>query len=113
MKYKTHNVKLVTIERDLEVSDVPCQTIDCTLCCEMLSPYLTENEVKSGKYIFTLMNNDVDPMKPIIAIPRTETGCIYFGVDRRCKIYEDRPLACRQFDCRKGHHPRIPNQFEK
>ena len=27
-------------------------------------------------------------------------------VDGKCSIYEDRPLACRQFDCRKGHHPK-------
>lgn len=113
MKLKTHHVKAITIERDIEVSDVPCQKIDCTLCCEMLSPYLTEAEMKSGKYIFTFMNNDADPFTPVIAVPRVETGCIYFGADRKCKIYEDRPLACRQFDCRKGHHPKIPNQFEQ
>lgn len=113
MKLKTHNIKAITIERDIEVSDVPCTQINCTLCCELLSPYLTESEMKSGKYIFTFIENPVDPMTPIIAVPKMNGGCVYFGSDRKCKIYEDRPLACRQFDCRKGHHPKIPNQFEK
>jgi Fe-S-cluster containining protein len=113
MKFVTHDIKAITIERDIEESDVPCTKIGCTLCCEILSPYLTEREMKSGKYIFTFMENPANPNVPVIAIPRIETGCIYFGADKRCKIYNDRPLACRQFDCRKGHHPKIENQFEK
>lgn len=32
-------------------------------------------------------------------------GCSQFK-DGKCSIYEDRPVACRQFDCRKGHHPK-------
>jgi Fe-S-cluster containining protein len=34
-------------------------------------------------------------------------GCAMFSIkENKCTIYEDRPIACRQFDCRKGHHPK-------
>jgi len=26
-------------------------------------------------------------------------------IDGKCSIYEYRPKSCRQFDCRKHHHP--------
>ncbi len=108
--YKTYEFKAATIERDLPESDVPCQTINCTLCCELLSPYLTESEFKSGKYVYTFLNSD-DPTKPVIAVPKSKNGCFYLGEDKRCTIYNDRPLACRQFDCRQGHHPKINDMF--
>lgn len=109
---KTHTFKATTIERELPESDVPCQTISCTKCCEKLSPYLTETEFKSGKYVYTFLTSG-DPEKPVIAVPKTSRGCFYLSEDKLCTIYEDRPLACRQFDCRLGHHPKIPNMFER
>ena len=31
---------------------------------------------------------------------RQETGrCAFLGDDNRCTVYDDRPLACRQFEC--------------
>lgn len=109
--YKTHRFAAATIERALPEADVPCSTINCTLCCELLSPYLTEQEFKSGKYIYTFLDGG-DPNKPVIAVPKTERGCIYLSPEKKCTIYNDRPLACRQFDCREGHHPKIMNQFK-
>jgi Fe-S-cluster containining protein len=50
---------------------------------------------------------------PAIAIPRTERGCIYLDHNKRCTIYDIRPKACRQFDCRLNHSPVITNKFEK
>jgi Fe-S-cluster containining protein len=111
MIYKTYEIKVATLERDLPESDVPCQSINCTQCCEKLSPFLTETEFKSGKYIYTLINGG-DADKPFICIPRTEFGCIYLDQNKQCTIYEIRPLACRQFDCRLNHSPIIKNQFE-
>lgn len=110
MKYKTIQIRALLIERDLAESDVPCTSIECTECCEKLSPYLTEEEFGSGKYIYTLLNSG-DPEKPAIAIPRTEHGCIYLSQEKTCTIYHYRPLACRQFDCRQNHSPKISNKF--
>lgn len=104
MKFKTYNIKVVTIDRDdLEESNVPCG--DCHACCIELSPILTENEFKIGKYIYTLLNSGNNNL-PVISVPRNEKGCIYFDGEK-CTIYNDRPLACRQFDCRKGHYIKL------
>ena len=110
MKYKTFYLKAATLERDLPDSDVPCTTVSCTECCEKLSPFLTEEEFKSGKYIYTFVDVG-DPEKPSIAIPRTDRGCVYLEHNKKCTIYEIRPRACRQFDCRQNHHPKISNKF--
>ena len=111
MKYKTFYLKAVTIERDIPESDVPCHEKSCTECCERLSPYLTDEEFDSGKYIYTFLNVG-DNEKPAIAIPRTDRGCIYLDHNKKCTIYDIRPKACRQFDCRLGHSPIITNKFE-
>lgn len=103
MIFKTYNIQAVSIERDYPGSDVPCGS--CVECCVKLSPYLTPEEFQSGKYVYTFLNSPNNTI-PCIAIPRDEEGCFYLDkTTRKCKIYEDRPKACRQFDCRKGHYP--------
>lgn len=111
MIYKTFEIKAIAIERDIPYSDVPCHSVNCTECCERLSPYLTPEEFASGKYIYSFIDSGGD--KPTIAIPRTEQGCVYLDHNKRCTIYDIRPKACRQFDCRLNHSPVITNKFEK
>lgn len=110
MKYKTYEIKAVCIERDIPESDVPCKSVNCVECCVRLSPYLTPEEFESGKYIYTFVHSG-DPGKPAVVIPRTERGCIYLDENKQCTIYDIRPVACRQFDCRLNHHPTIENKF--
>lgn len=112
MKKKTYDIKLVAVTHELPISTVPCQTINCTQCCELLSPYLTEEEFESGKYVYTLMKDPSSDL-PVIAVPRTEQGCFYLSPDKKCTIYNDRPLACKQFDCRQQHHSKIQNKFKE
>jgi Fe-S-cluster containining protein len=112
MKYQTFSMKAVAIERDLPDSDVPCDSVGCTECCERLAPYLTPEEFTSGQYLYTFVK-DGDPDKPLIAVPKTEHGCVYLDHNKKCTIYDRRPRACRQFDCRLNHHPKIINKFEK
>lgn len=114
MKYKTIYLKAAIIETDFPDSDVACTTIGCTDCCERLSPFLTEAEFQSGKYIYTFIDTG-DSDKPTIAIPRTVNGCIYLSHDKQCTIYDHRPKSCRQFDCRSPStsHPSIRNRFEE
>ncbi len=101
MIFKSFTFTAITIERDIPHSTVECG--NCTKCCELLSPILTPEEFVSGKYVYTLLQSD-NPDLPYIAIPKLDTGCFYFK-DGKCSIYETRPNACRQFDCRKGHYP--------
>lgn len=98
MIFKHYPISAISIERDIPEANVPCG--DCNRCCISLTPYLTPTEFESGEYIWTLLTGPNG--EPCIAIPRTERGCIYY--DNGCTIYEKRPLACRQFDCREGHY---------
>lgn len=109
MILKTYNINAIAVTREyIEDSDVPCG--ECHQCCIDLSPNLTPEEFESGKYVFTLLNSDPENRLPVLAVPKTETGCFYFDfVNKQCKIYDDRPKACRQFDCRKGHYPPLKN----
>jgi len=97
---KEYNVDFITHESNTSESYVPCG--NCIACCTGLTPYLTSEEFESAKYIYTFLNTLITN-KPVIAIPRMEDGCIYLR-DGKCSIYNDRPKACRQFDCRKGHY---------
>lgn len=101
MIYRKFDIKAVAIERDEPISDVPCG--ECVQCCIKLSPILTPDEFMSGKYVYSLLTS-ADPSTPTIAIPRTEKGCFYFD-GNHCTIYDSRPKACRQFDCRLNHYP--------
>ena len=101
------NVTLTAIASLEPVADVPCGS--CTLCCELLAPHLTPHEISSGKYPMSFVEG---PEGPVVSLWRKpEGGCAMF-VDGKCSIYEDRPMACRQFDCRKGHGlPKVPSQL--
>lgn len=105
MKFKIFEIKAVAIERDDEESTVPCGS--CADCCIFLSPILTPEEFMSGKYVYTLLTTP-DPSLPSIGIPRDENGCYYLK-EGKCSIYDDRPKACRQFDCRRNHYPPFKN----
>jgi Fe-S-cluster containining protein len=34
-----------------------------------------------------------------LVLPYRDGRCQFLGADDRCTIYEDRPMACRQFEC--------------
>lgn len=101
MIFKTYNIQAVATHRSyVPESDVPCGT--CQQCCITLSPNLTPEEFESGKYVYTLLTTPLSNL-PQLAVPKTENGCYYFD-GKQCTIYNDRPIACRQFDCRSGHY---------
>jgi Fe-S-cluster containining protein len=108
------NVNLTSLSSDEPIENVPCGS--CTLCCEKLSPYLTVEEIQSGQYPISLLNpenpNDPEAGPTIVLYRKVDGGCGMF-IDKKCSIYETRPKACRQFDCRKGHHPKIPNMVKE
>lgn len=115
--YNIININLTSVSSDESIEDVPCGT--CTLCCEKLSPHLTPEEVASGLYPLSLIQPTPEQLQtnstigPIVALYRKKEGGCGMFVDGKCSIYDTRPLACRQFDCRKGHHPKIPNMTTK
>jgi Fe-S-cluster containining protein len=115
IEYKIININLTSITSDEPQENVPCGT--CTLCCEKLSPHLTPEEVASGLYPLSLIQPSkeqllVNPnVGPIVTLYRKKEGGCGMFIDGKCTIYEYRPNSCRQFDCRKAHHPNIPNMI--
>lgn len=111
--YRIVNVNLTASTTDEPESNVPCGA--CTKCCEMLSPFLTPEEIESGLYPLSLIQPSAEQLAanpsigPIVTLYRKKEGGCGMFVNGTCSIYDHRPKACRQFDCRKGHHPKIPN----
>jgi Fe-S-cluster containining protein len=96
---KSYNISFITKTTNLPETDVPCG--ECNKCCS-LSPHLTTEEFESGKYAYTFYKVDGED-NPVVAIPRNKNGCMYL-IENKCSIYADRPLSCKQFDCRQGHY---------
>ncbi len=116
MKIIKTNVNLTSVSTNEPVIDVPCGS--CTACCKLLSPHLTPEEVSSGKYPISLTMPSIeilaiDPtVGPVVTMFKNKDGGCTMFIDNKCSIYKDRPLACRQFDCRKGHHSKT-NEIAK
>lgn len=111
INYHMINVNLTCSVSEAPMEEVPCR--GCTKCCETLSPMLTPDEVASGMYPLSLIDptveerQQIDGIGPVIALYRRLDGSCSMYVDGKCSIYEQRPRACRQFDCRKGHSPKL------
>jgi len=114
--YKIININLTSIGSDDPIEDVPCGS--CVLCCETLAPFLSPEEVTSGLYPLSLIQPSQEQIQanpdigPIVTLYRKKEGGCGMLVDGKCSIYNYRPRACRQFDCRKGHHPAL-TEFAK
>ena len=99
----------------MPISDVPCN--DCTYCCQKLSPFLTPDEINTGDYPISLVQPTEQEQTELNIGPKVtlfmnkDHGCSML-INNKCSIYDHRPLACKQFDCRKNHHPLIPNMVK-
>lgn len=109
--YKIVTINLTSVNTDEPVADVPCGT--CTKCCEILAPFLTPEEMSSGLYPISLVQPDIAMIRenpnvgPLVTMFKSNKGGCSMFVDNKCSIYDNRPIACKQFDCRKGHHPKL------
>lgn len=81
------------------MTEVPCKS--CTLCCRgesiVLHPHLGDDV---SKYETDSGTNPLTGEPAQILKHKPNGDCYYLG-EGRCTIYEDRPLICREFDCRK------------
>ncbi len=80
--------------------------LDCTGCLAPCCRELTIVEVARSEVhecmVFDAVPPDgADPAYAVYLLGRREDGaCVHLGDDNRCTIYEHRPSACRDFDCR-------------
>ena len=114
--YNNLPVVITSVTSNEPISDVPCGT--CTRCCELLAPMLSSEEITSGLYPLSLINPTEQQRKEnpnsniVVTLYRKPGGGCGMFIDGRCSIYDIRPKACRQFDCRKGHYSEL-NEFAK
>jgi uncharacterized protein len=80
-------------------AEVDC--LDCANCCSTISPIFTSKDVERiagrldlspGKFMETYLRIDEDQDMVLQSSP-----CPFLEADKRCRIYEDRPKACREY----------------
>ena len=73
----------------------------CANCCKTTSPIFRDVDIKRiasklrmpiGKFIDTYLKTDEDKDYVLKQSP-----CVFLSNDSTCDIYEDRPLACREY----------------
>lgn len=75
--------------------------LQCANCCKTISPIFTSRDVEriaarekmsAGKFMETYLRIDGDQDMVLKSSP-----CPFLLSDNKCRIYEDRPKACREY----------------
>ena len=75
--------------------------LDCANCCKTISPIFTSKDVERiagtmglapGKFMERYLRIDEEQDMVLKSSP-----CPFLEADNRCRIYEDRPKACREY----------------
>jgi hypothetical protein len=86
-------------EHDKVFKSIDC--LSCANCCKTTSPIFRDIDIKRiasklrmpiGKFIDAYLKVDEDKDYVLKQSP-----CVFFSADNTCDIYEDRPLACREY----------------
>jgi len=81
-------------------ADVPCG--DCNACCR--TSHFIHVRPEEKRALARIPHRLLFPAPGLppgnLVLGYDKTGCCPMLVDGRCTIYEERPLACRTYDCR-------------
>ncbi len=85
---------------DDEPSEVPCG--ECNACCRTHHYIHVRPEEKRARARLPRESLHPAPGLPpgYLVIGPDDAGCCPLLAEGRCTVYEDRPLACRTYDCR-------------
>lgn len=72
------------------VVNVPCES--CTACCRSIAIQLTDSEAPQYAHERTEADG--------LVLKKQANGDCHYLIDNKCSIYEQRPQACRVYDCR-------------
>jgi len=112
-RVKVRNIKITTIEQlDEECSGSICENCEAICCKGIKIPLLTEKEFLSNKYPIRVIDipelkKELSNVENVIGLAIWENNPCFFLKNNRCSIYENRPKACRIYDCRKDNDPKI------
>jgi len=89
-------------------SEVNC--LDCANCCKSLGPKLNSTDIRRISNVLRLKTSEFEQkylrMDEDDDFVFSTMPCVFLAEDNACKIYEDRPRACREYphtDQRKMH----------
>ena len=82
-----------------------CWSVCHAVCCRTAVVPLADEEIRGGR--FRTMKH-----KGATVLERTDEGCVYLK-GNRCSIYQDRPAACRAFDCSKHLWRMLPLDMKR
>lgn len=85
-----------------KASSVPCN--GCTLCCRGYQAIILHPECGDdvSKFQTIEVPNPLTGEFALMVEQKPNGDCIYLA-DKGCSIYDDRPIICREFDCRKQY----------
>lgn len=73
----------------------------CANCCKTISPIITQKDLEglskgSGMTVSQLLREYIEMDEDGDFVFRS-TPCPFLGADNRCKVYDNRPQACREY----------------
>lgn len=100
------NIKITTVSQpDKECNGEICFNCAAPCCKGIKIPLLTEKEFLSNKYPIRVIDipelkKEVPNAENVIGLAILKDGCPFLK-NNRCSIYNERPKACRVYDCRQ------------
>lgn len=89
----------MTEKKPIKDAIVPCN--GCFECCKRGSIFILPEEGDDPEKYKTVQSFDRIAQKERLMLDHKPNGdCIYLG-EAGCTIYDDRPVLCRAFDCRR------------
>lgn len=94
------NLDQLVMQADAEVFE-KLDCLECANCCKTISPIFTSRDVdrisaslgmSPGNFVTQFLRIDADQDMVLKSSP-----CPFLLADNRCRIYEDRPKACREY----------------
>jgi len=87
----------------------PCERCVAACCKQNGHEYaaLLQGDAERRKFAAFSIDAPIRSDNRIIVervLPYVDGKCQFLGTDDRCTIYEDRPLACRQFECTSSYN---------
>lgn len=101
---KIWSIKVTTLSPSGDVVNIDCSKCDAPCCKGIGTPLLTEEEFLSGKYPIRVVDipelkKELPNTENVIGLAMSKNGC-FFLKNNRCSIYNERPQACRIYNCK-------------
>ena len=95
------DLRVTTIEQfGNECGNEFCDGCEAPCCGKLGIPLLTEAEFFSNRYPIKLIDVPELAAKNMVGLAIENGKCVFLK-DNKCIIYDDRPQACKNYNCRE------------